>query len=249
MYFALQEFKKKSTFEHIYCEQDKLDFEIWNTDRFDGFQVKLTASGLSAKEVNSIFVYYFNKAVSSGRKDKNFCFVFRTQPVKSLGHLLAVVQNGTRCVNYSGYAKKYIETALKGIPVDAFPIDFHLLDKDKIEHLVFSVSVEILEERMGVRDTIPSGITRNFITRFRDEIDRISCEENKSKRIYTSIEIGSLIDMFLRTVQIERYQGQNRIEIKLPKNDTVYPLETHVIVKQIPLDPSETSDEGQLFRE
>lgn len=251
MYFALREFQKEPSFQYLYCEQEKIDFEIWNTGSFTGFQVKTTASGLSAKEANTIFLYYLNKAVSSGKKEKGFWFVFGDQPVKSLAHLLIVIRNGTRGTKYNGHIKKYIDVALENIPIDAFSIDFHLFNEEQIQHLVFSTSAEVLKDRLGAIMDVPTEVVRDFIARFKNEIDMVSCKTKENERVYSTIEIGSFVDSFLARVKVERYEqkGRQRIEIQLPEEISKYAFEAHVVIKRLSAENIEDSDEGEPIKE
>lgn len=208
MYFALDGFKNDASFEKVYCEQEKMDFEIWNSLNFNGFQVKTGLSGLTAGEINKIFSYYLNKSTTSGKQQKSFWFVFNKQPTKSLDHLFTVARNGRRGVSYSGQVKKFIDTALSGIPVEAFSINFYCYDEDQIRQLVFSISTDILKDRLDSGSDIQTEVVKNFVTRLRDEIDQISCKTDSSQRVYLAKEIDLLINSFLSTVRIERLENQ-----------------------------------------
>lgn len=219
MYFALHEFKQGTSFEHIYCEQEKLDFEIWNASRFVGFQVKTSLNGLTAREVNNIFLFYSNKSLTSGKSDKSFRFVFGQRPIKSLDHLFTAIRSGSRGTNYAGHIKKFIETALRNIPTSSFSIDFYYFDEDQIRHMVFSASAEILKSRIGTTEDIQFEIIKDFITRLRDELDQISCRPQGNQRVYSAVEINRLIDSFLSRVRLVRLEkgGRDTIEVRPPE--------------------------------
>jgi hypothetical protein len=219
MYFALESFKKDSSFENIYCEQDKMDFEIWSTSNFVGFQVKTKPDSLSAKEINKIFLYYLNKSIKSGKRNRAFRFVFGVQPTDSRYHLFTVVQGSNRGARYSRQIQKFIDAALQNIPAESMLITFHCFDEQQIKHLVFSLSAEILKEKLGSRQDIQTEVVRTFITKFRDEIDQISCKSQDVDRVYSTASLGLLVNNFLDDVKIEQSEkeGEHTIEIRVPK--------------------------------
>ena len=218
MYFALEGFIKDGSFEHIFCEQGKMDFEIWSTASFAGFQVKTKATGLTAEETNRIFLHYLRKSVTSGKENKAFRFVFGEQPTKSLGHLFARIRRDDRGIKYGRKVQHFIDRALSGVNTLAFSIGFHHLSEDQIRHLVFSISAELLKARLETGSDIPTEVVRTFVARLRDEIDRISCKRHDNDRIYSTLEIDSLITDFLSGVRIQQLENKGRrsIEVKLP---------------------------------
>jgi len=222
MYVALKEFKNGPSFEHIYCEQGKNDFEIWKTDEFLGFQVKTNPANLTAKEVNKIFKYYNNKSISSTRSKKLFFFIFAMHPVKSLDNLLKIVRDGYGGSVYGKRIQKFINTALQDIPIGVFIIRHLCYDERDIQRLVFSISTEILKEKTGGSRAISDEVAQNFVSRLRDEIDIISCKQNASERLFSNKEIDELIIRFINSYRKEevvdrKSGGQIKTTIELPK--------------------------------
>ncbi len=219
MYFALDSMRRDTSFEYIYCEQGKLDFELWGTTNFSGFQVKTNPTSLTAAETNKIFLFYLNKSVRSGKSTNIFHFVFAAEPSNSLGHLFTFTRNGGRGVKYTGHVKKFIDTALNGVPIVSLPIHYFYFDHDQIQRMVFAICSEILTERLKTTEDIGSEIVRSFIARLRDEIDRISCDADALKRVYSPAEVSALVDKFLVGVRLERSRvGRRTVEITLPED-------------------------------
>ena len=220
MYFALESFKSDPSFEGVHCEQNKLDFEIWNTLGFAGFQVKTNPAGLTARETNKIFTYYSNKSASSGKQNRSFRFIFTKQPTKCLGHLFTVVREDNRGVRYGRRIQTFINTALQYVPMGSFSIDFLCFNEQEIKHMVFSLSAEILKDKIGEEDDIRTEVVYNFIARFRDEIDKICCNISDTERTYSASEIDTLVSEFIRTFKAERWkrEGLEVIRIELPKS-------------------------------
>src|SRR6266542_2314295 len=189
MYFALEGFIKDGSFDHIFCEQGKMDFEIWSTASFAGFQVKTKTAELTAQETNRIFLHYLRKSITYSKENKTFRFIFGKQPTKSLGHLFARIRGDDRGIRYGRQVQNFIDIALSGVNTPAFSIGFHHLSEDQIKHLVFSISAELLKARLETGSDIPTEVVRNFVARLRDEIDRISCKRQDSERIYSTFEI------------------------------------------------------------
>lgn len=222
MYFALNQLKSNQSFEKIYCEQGKNDFEIWNADEFIGFQVKTNPANLTAREVNEIFKYYDNKSTTAAKTKRLFFFVFTIQPVKSLGHLFTIVREGYRGVKYGKRIQQFVDTALKDISVGLFTINFHCFSEQDMQRLVFSISTEILKEKTGNTEAIEDEIVHNFIARMRDGIDIISCKINDDERVFLNTDIQNLITMFINTYKKERIEDggskkQKITVVELPK--------------------------------
>lgn len=220
MYFVLNHFKSNPLFEKIYCEQGKNDFEIWNLNDFIGFQVKTNPSNLTAKEVNNIFKYYNNKSIIATKTNKLFFFIFTIQPVKCLGHLFTIIREGRNGVKYGKRIQRFVNDALKDVPMGLFTINFHCFSEQDIERLVFSISTEILKERASGNGIINDEVVYNFIAKLRDGIDIISCKNNDNERVLLNVDIQNLITKFINTYgeeKIENYgsRGQKRTINKL----------------------------------
>ena len=239
MYFALDNFKGNfSLFEHVYCEQGKLDFEIWHKSTFTGFQVKTSVDGLTANEVNRIFLYYLNKSQASRKRRSEFRFIFGEQPRKSLQHLFNVTSGNSRGVRYSNQITKYINTALYKIPTSSFFIDFYCFNEQQIKDCVFSRAAEVLNDKLEKGAVVSTEIVNIFITKFRDEIDKISCKPLSAERVYSVIEIDSLITTFLATYSGQRLENEGgssiQIKINVPKHLQNRVFETHVSLRTVP---------------
>lgn len=222
MYFALDHFKNNESFEKIYCEQGKNDFEIWNASEFIGFQVKTNPLNLTAKEVNKIFRYYNSKSVVTAKDAKSFFFIFTTQPTRGLGNLFAIIRDGYGGSVYGKRIQTFINTALEDIPFDTFTIRFYCYNEIEIQRLVFSLSMEILREKTGDSQAVDDELTYNFIGRLRNEIDTVSCKEDDNERVFTNSEIQELIGRFINSYKKEEITNvgsrtQRKIVVELPK--------------------------------
>lgn len=227
MYFSLKSYIQESNdFEHIYCEQDKLDFEIWCTDYFRGYQVKDIKGTLTAKESNQILEYYLKKSVESGKSNKAFYFIFSNKPKNSLYYLLLKLKGNTGVRKYNKRTEKYIATALKNIEVDNIEIDYHCYDPKDIEYQVYAISSEVLKNELDINDDIPSKVISDFLSSFRDEIDIISSENDGLKRIYGKSKIENLIKTFLSRVKILKLEDEGK---------------TRTIIKGRPVRPEKTT--------
>ena len=243
MYFALEGFKGDASFERLYCEQEKMDFEIWGTSSFIGFQVKINPATLTAKETNNIFLYYLNKSSTSGKQNKSFSFIFSQNPQKSLGHLFTVIKGGGRGVRYGKKIQRFIDTALQNIPVGDFPIDFHYFKENDIRQKVFALSTEILKDKIGKSEDIKIEFIYNFIARLRDEIDLISCKASSSDRNYSFNEIDLLINNFIITFGLEKKDasGTHIIKIELPR-DSLKTMKPRIIIEMDPIEINKKED-------
>lgn len=222
MYFALNHFKGNPSFEKIYCEQGKNDFEVWNTNEFIGFQVKTNPANLTAREVNEIFKYYDNKSTTTAKTNRLFFFIFTIQPVKSLGHLFTILREGYRGVKYGKRIQQFVDTALKDVPVGLFAINFHCFSEQDMQRLVFSISTEVLKEKTGNTEAIEDEVVYNFIARMRDGIDIVSCKINDNERVFLNTDIQNLITVFINTYKKEKIEDggskkQKRTIVELPK--------------------------------
>jgi|GEM_PF-4906671 len=222
MYFTLDHFKNNPSFEKVYCEQGKNDFEIWNSSEFIGFQVKTNPLNLTAKEINKVFKYYNSKSVTAAKDAKSFFFIFTTQPINSLGNLFTIIRDGCRGSVYGKRIQTFIDTALKDITFDTSTIRFHCYNKIDIERLVFSLSMEILKDKTDNSQAINDELARNFISRLRNEIDQVSCKEADDERVFTNSEIQELIGRFINSYKKEEIidggsKKQTKIVIELPK--------------------------------
>jgi len=222
MYFALNHLKTNQSFEKIYCEQGKNDFEIWNTDEFIGFQVKTNPANLTAREVNEIFKYYNSKSTTAAKTNRLFFFIFTIQPVKSLGHLFTIIREGYRGVRYGKRIQQFVDTALEDVPVGLFAINFHCFSEQDMQRLVFSIATEVLKEKTGNAGVIEDEVVYNFIARMRDGIDVISCKSNDDERVFSNIDIQNLITVFINTYKKEKLEDggsrkQKRTVVELPK--------------------------------
>lgn len=246
MYFALESFKDDSSFENIYCEQGKLDFEIWSASSFVGFQVKSNPATLTAKETNNIFLFYSNRSLYSQKQNKSFRFIFCKYPTKSLGHLFTTIRGENRGVQYGRQIQRYINTALKNIPVADFSIDFHFFEEKDIRQKVFSLSTEILKDKVGEEHDIKVEVINNFIARLRDEIDKISCKVNNEERNFSFNQIELLINNFIRTFRAEQLEdgGSRTIIIELPK-DSLKVNKQKITIEMEPIEANK-SEEGEL---
>jgi hypothetical protein len=215
MYFALEGFEQGSSFERIYCEQNKLDFEIWQTSSFIGFQVKTTAAGLTAREINRIFLYYKNKSGVSGKPNKEFKFIFGELPIKSLAQLFIVIRDGYMGASFGRRVQKFIDTSLENIPVGQFTIGFHNFDQGQIRKMVYSQATKLLQLNVGTGKDFQTKIVDAFISSFRDKIDEISCRPSDGERMFKFDEIGLFIKSFTDTFQAQQYTNEGRASIKI----------------------------------
>jgi hypothetical protein len=205
MYFSLKNYLQESdAFEHVYCEQNKLDFEIWCTNYFKGYQVKDIKGSLGAKETNQILEYYLKKSVESGKSNKAFYFVFSRKPKNSLYYLLLKLKGNVGVQKYNKRTEQYIETALTNLVTDGIIIDYHCYDRNEIEYLVYAISSKVLKSELNAATDFPSEVIRDFLSRLRDEIDSISSENEESNRVYESSRLQNLIKTFLSRVEITK---------------------------------------------
>lgn len=173
IYFSLKEYVQQSTnLDYIYCEQDKLDFEIWSHDSFSGYQVKNIKNSIKATEVNSILEYYINKAEKSRKHNRNFYFIFAQKPKNSLHYLLLKLSKNIGIKKYHKPAEKYIKTALDDLTINDINIDYHCYNIEEIEYLACDLSRRILKNKLN--SDFPSEVIQDFLSRLRDEIDIIS---------------------------------------------------------------------------
>jgi hypothetical protein len=207
MYFLLKSLQNNS-FEHIYCEQEKLDFEIWSESSFTGFQVKTNPAGLTAEETNRILLFYLNKAINSGRRIKSFRFIFGQRPVKSIGHLFAKIRGDSRGIRYSKQVQNFINRALQDISINSFSINYHNYDQIHIRASVYSISRDILINKLEKSEDIQSKVVDDFIAILRNEIDKISCKMQNEERIYLKADVDLLVRSFLDRVKIERLKKE-----------------------------------------
>lgn len=235
MYFTLDSFfKDTSLFENVYCEQGKLDFEIWSSAIFAGFQVKTTTRSLSAAEINRIFLKYIDRSKISKKKEGQFYFVFGKHPEKSLNHLFNYILGGSSGVKYDARISKYIGTALKNIPLGSFYINFHHFDEQVVESLVFSLAAKVLRSKSTKKSDIETEVINNFIKSFRDEIDKISCKSNDSERVYSNSQLEAFIINFLSTYTATKLEDEGEkfvdVRIKVPKDLQGRAIEASFIV-------------------
>lgn len=214
MYLALKYYlEEEDIFEHIYCEQDKLDFEIWGNNYFKGYQVKDIKGTLSAKETNQIIKYYLNKSLRSGKSNRCFVFIFSKKPRHSLKHLLDKLVGNYGVQKYGKRTEKYINTALSGLVTDRIIVDYYWWEPDGIEYQVYAISSKALKNSLGntTRD-FPSDVIDNFLSRLRNEIDLISACSIESKRIYEKGNIDKLIKKFLGGVRFITLENEGTKE-------------------------------------
>ncbi len=186
MYVVLKSYlDENSDFEHIYCEQDKLDFEIWGLNYFRGYQVKDIQGTLSARETNKILKYYEGKSVKSRKNNKYFYFIFSQQPRHSLNHLLIKLKGNIGIQKYDKRTEKYIQTALSGLVTDKINVDYACHNVDEIEYLAYATSSRVLKKNQGNSDKdFPSDVIDSFLSRLRNEIDLISTCSVETDRVY-----------------------------------------------------------------
>ncbi|MBP9711547.1 MAG: DUF4297 domain-containing protein [Candidatus Pacebacteria bacterium] len=218
VYFALENLGNNAEFEQVFCEQDKMDFEIWSKSSFAGYQVKSSLVGLTAKETNNILLYYFSKATQSSKKDSSFKFIFTKNPSKSLAYLFLNIRGDDRGIKYSTATKRFIEASLKGIDKNRIEIDYLAYDHRQIDGLVLLAATEILKKALGPGSDIHTEAVRSFIARLRDEIDKISCKGNSLERIYSVGNIKDLINDFLVSFRGSNLlkEGLHSTEVRLP---------------------------------
>jgi len=205
VYFSLNNYLQyPTTFTHIYCEQDKLDFEIWHSESFTGYQVK-NRRDISAKDVNSILKYYIVKAENSGKQKKNFCFIFAQNPKGSLGQVLLKLSGRAGVKTYDKRTAIYILNALNDLDVSQLNVDHCCHKPEDIERLVFGMANDVLKNELNTFDDIPSEKIKDFISRFRDEVDKISSETNPLNRVYPAKKLNELIKAFLGRGIIKTY--------------------------------------------
>jgi len=203
IYFTLENFIQSPTIlEHIYCEQDKLDFEVWTANDFYGYQVKNIQGSLTAYETNKIFKYYLEKAATSGKNNKAFWFIFSEKPRNSLYYLLLKL-NGNRGVGrYHQRTEKYIQDSLHNLSIINFRINYYCYNIVNIRSMAYAISQRVLRQYLNETDDIPSEVISDFLARFRDEIDSIASLADSSKRIYSIKDIDKPIRTFLSRVKI-----------------------------------------------
>lgn len=246
MYFTLSGYIQESPFifEYIYCEQEKLDFEIWNSSEFNGYQIKTNASNISAKEANQIFDFYYKKATTSQKKYKKFRFVFCENPKNSLLHLLLKLSGNSGVNKYSKTTQKYISKALTNINTKDLVIDHCCYKEEDIRAMVFSTAGNILKSRIKKNEDFTSEMIINFIARFREEIDKISVEVIKNDRVYKLADIETLISNFLSTTKLVNYSNEGKKRKIINYADTK-PVKRVVRLKPSRLEsPVYSADEG-----
>jgi len=208
IYFALESYIQSPTvFEQLYCEQDKLDFEVWNNNGFNGYQVKNVKGSLAASELNQILTYYLRRASTSGKSDTAFWFILSEKPKHSLYYLLLKL-NGNTGVNYQKRTKEYLRSSLNGITTTNFKIDYRCYNLTEIENLAFAVSRKVLKQNLGDTDDIPTEVVTDFICRFRDEIDIVSSDTDSVKRVYKIESVNKLIKTFLSRTKIIKLEDE-----------------------------------------
>lgn len=240
MYLALKCYlDEKDTFEHIYCEQDKLDFEIWGNNYFRGYQVKDIQGTLSADETNKIFKYYISKSTKSGKSNRCFYFIFSHQPKHSLNHLLAKLKGNIGIQKYDKRTEKYIKKATSGFTTGAINVDFVCYSIDEIEYLAYATSSKALKKSLDdvvVKD-FPSEVIDGFLSRFRNEIDSISTCDDVTDRIYLKDTIDSFIKRFLVGVRFITLEDEGTKEditkgpkTRLPRRREIIKSEKDVLL-------------------
>lgn len=207
IYFMLDSFLN-SRFEEIHCEQGKMDFEIFYGKSFLGYQVKSTATGLSASEINVILKKYSEKIPLHNREENKFFFVFGSSPKNSLNYLLAKLRKDKGVGEYDKRTKKYIECCLKELNLELFKIDHYFFEKDLIESIVFAFAVRILKKYISSDKDVPTETINDFLARLRDEIDKISSLKDGDKRRYSKDDLDSLIRNFLLRVSYQRLEQE-----------------------------------------
>ena len=230
MYFALEGVRKDPSFQYLYCEQEKHDFEIWGDTSFSGYQTKTNPSTLTANETREVFAFYLKRSTASGKTINKLRFVFTEQPKNSLSHLFSFAKSGGRGVQYTGHVKKYIDRALAGIPIESLPVDFYHYEYEQIHRMVFSLCEEILRERVGA-SPLPTEAVHTFVSKLRDKVDEIGCDPDGSKRRYALVEFSSLIDQFLAGAKFQRQDGRRVIEISLPEELAERVIEAKITVR------------------
>ena len=217
VYFTLESIETNATFEYLFCEQEKMDFELWGASNFTGYQIKTNPSRLSARETNDVLLYYLKKSASSQKASNLFRFVFAQDLSGSLSHLFSNIRGNSRGIRYAPSVRKFIDGALKGINLKLLEIDYHFYSETQIKRMVFSIAAETLKKELGTGADIPTSVVNSFVTRLRDEIDRISCIPSDADRIYTVEQVRNLIADFLLGVRIIglRKEGQRSVKLKL----------------------------------
>ena len=147
------------------------------------------------------------------------------------------------------YVKRFIDTALTGIPIESLPVDFYHFEYEQMQRMVFSICTEILTERLKTAEDIGTEVVHTFITKLRDKIDEISCDPDDGQRKYSPAEIATLIDKFLTGVRLERRSsgGRRVVEITLPEDIAEHALEARFTIR--PERPKRGAKDGKPIDE
>jgi len=207
MYFLLSNYhSNQSAFEHLYCEQGKLDFEIFSSDGYEGYQVK-SGKHLAARDINRILSYYSDRSNTSKKGGRFFYFVFSSRPINSLAYLISKISGSKGAAKYNKVTDKYINASIKDINLSGLIINYHCYSQHEIEDLVFSKALKILKDKMAKDDDVYAGIVDNFVALLRDLIDNISCRETADNRTLAKEQLEEEILKYLRTVKYSRTKG------------------------------------------
>lgn len=210
VYFLLKHYLEETSFEKIYSEQDKLDFEVWTSNNFNAFQAK-TRADTNAKEIWSILDFFIRKAGISevSSKKKRLLFLFSKEPENSLLLLFKKLKKERGVAKYTKTTDKFIKTAMNGLMTQGLEIDYKFLSEYDLDCCLEGCLRKALYTKIKKgKHKLKAEMVLNFGARLIEEIKRISRITIDSDRCLSLIELESLLEEYLLTNGVTENSGE-----------------------------------------
>ncbi|MFC1733325.1 hypothetical protein ACFL6I_23750, partial [candidate division KSB1 bacterium] len=119
VYILLKSFRNdEMNLDHLFCENGKIDFEIWTKLEIRKYQVKSTVT-INAKYINQLLKdYIYNQLKGNDNIDRKLIMIFNKEPKGSLIYLLLHLCGNKSVCLYKKITEKYINDALENIELN-----------------------------------------------------------------------------------------------------------------------------------
>lgn len=220
----------QDAFQHIICENEKLDFECWRFQKYEGYQVKLNPQGLTAKDVNEVLNFFAHRFEDNLNKSECI-FFFTTKPQASISQLFEQLESKTlQPKSRHKTVEKYIASALRNLDSLPFSVTYKVFGKKEIENLVWGHAKTILEALFN-EEKLDIFTCNTFLISLKDKIEKLSClEDIEEKKIYKRDVLEVCRNIKSSLISADRKGGKQEKKIVELPDDPSY----EVIIRKRP---------------
>lgn len=191
--------EEENGFLHVICENDKLDFETLFEGSFRGYQAKLNSRTVSAKDINSIFLFYLGylNTVVREADQSELIFFFENKINKpAIDHLFNKLNFPSIPTKRQHKTfEKYVLSALMSVNIPTLKTRFLTFDRPSVEKLVWEESEKILKKLY--KQDINNILLENLINALKVKVEALSSERDiKLRMLYKK----DLIDICTRLI-------------------------------------------------